>query len=564
MAPLGTDSKAGVANASANGVHYSSGLNIVPASKLDLVSSTEYDYIIVGGGAGGCPLAAALAEEKSLRVLLLERGATRDQYPETKTIDGWYDLPSTDALQLTRTKDGVVFARANVLSGGTAVNIGVWGHASAAHIKEEGWDADAMRSAYEHLDARLSHPGLEGPFQDKMLEAFTEIGIKPNNGVTPEHLIGAKTIMRTWDKNNVRHPADELLVGVENVDIVTQALVSKIRFSGSDGTLRAVGVDFTSADGIPRSADVSPSGGEVILAAGTMGTPQLLMLSGIGPETELEKLGLTPRVSLPVGRNLADCPLNGIGIQTREAPERDVISVAGIQEDRIFFVSTGNGEPGTTKWGLMPMVTPGLRTNETMKTTAAAIGALPEELRAEMGRSMGVFFKLYRVKTRGAITLDSTDPAATPSIDYPYFTDPADVASGIEGIRTLKALLASKPVSELKVDTVPQFLLKLAPALAAFPPGQYPGALPLLPDPNDASEAATWLRNTVCTCWHMHGTCRVGEVVDDEHRVKGVEKLRVMDASVLRDVPGTNPMATIMALGRVLGLKMLKERVELA
>jgi choline dehydrogenase-like flavoprotein len=168
--------------------------------------------------------------------------------------------------------------------------------------------------------------------------------------------------------------------------------------------------------------------------------------------------------------------------------------------------------------------------------------------------------QLYKVKSRGVLTVTSTDPTAQPAADFGYFQHPNDVADGIAGLKTLKAVLDSKTFAPMKVDTVPDVLLKFAPDLAAFPPGQYPGALPLIPDLEDESGAATWLKNTVCTCWHMHGTCRVGEVVDTEHRVKGVGALRIMDASVLRNTPGTNPMATIMAVGRVLGLRMRKER----
>lgn len=76
-----------------------------------------------------------------------------------------------------------------VLSGGTAVNIGIWGHATAENIKEEGWDPEAIKSAYEHLDARLAHPGIVGPVQEKVLEAWQEQGLGPNNGVTPEHIV---------------------------------------------------------------------------------------------------------------------------------------------------------------------------------------------------------------------------------------------------------------------------------------------------------------------------------------------------------------------------------------
>jgi hypothetical protein len=82
-----------------------------------------------------------------------------------------------------------------VLSGGTAVNIGIWGHATAENIEEEGWDPEAMQSAYEHLDAQLAHPGIVGPVQEKVLEAWQEQGLGPNNGVTPEHIVRCRSLV---------------------------------------------------------------------------------------------------------------------------------------------------------------------------------------------------------------------------------------------------------------------------------------------------------------------------------------------------------------------------------
>jgi hypothetical protein len=95
-------------------------------------------------------------------------------------------------IYVTRKKLLVVL---QVLSGGTAVNIGVWGHATAENIKEEGWDPEAMKSAYEHLDARLAHPGIVGPVQEKVLEAGQEQGLGPNNGITPEHIVSCPLLV---------------------------------------------------------------------------------------------------------------------------------------------------------------------------------------------------------------------------------------------------------------------------------------------------------------------------------------------------------------------------------
>ncbi|GAQ92634.1 hypothetical protein KFL_010780050 [Klebsormidium nitens] len=92
----------------------------------------------------------------------------------------------------------------------------------------------------------------------------------------------------------------------------------------------------------------------------------------------------------------------------------------------------------------------------------------------------------------------------------------------MEGVRILEAVRDSRALNPLKCEKVPGTMLRLVPGLANFPPGAYPRALPLNPDLDNESAAATWLEENLCTSWHMHGTCRVGEVVEKEHRVKGV------------------------------------------
>ncbi|GAQ86565.1 hypothetical protein KFL_002970030 [Klebsormidium nitens] len=317
--------------------HFPESLNIVPVEGLDRVSSTTYDYVIVGGGAGGCPLAAALAEDKSLKILLLERGASREKYPETWTQLGWFDLPNSEALQLSREANGVWFARGNVLGGGTSGNHGVWGHATG---EEHPGGRVGSRCDSEHgrVPGRpLDPPGHQWPGENGCPQGLGGGRTGPERGITPKHVRRIKTVMRTWTWDQKRRATDELLVGLDNVDIVTRALVSKVRITHTDGDLKAVGVDFTAADNAARRADVTFGPGEVILCAGTVGPPQLLVLSGIGPAGALEKLGLCPAgalvklglyplVNLPVGLNLANNPLNTIAVQLKEKNEGSVNS----------------------------------------------------------------------------------------------------------------------------------------------------------------------------------------------------------------------------------------------
>lgn len=162
----------------------------------------------------------------------------------------------------------------------------------------------------------------------------------------------------------------------------------------------ATGVAFTGADGALRHADVTPAGGEVILCAGTVGTPQLLALSGIGPEPSLRGLGITPRVNLPVGLNLADNPLHGLLIQLGDFPrERDLASVAGITGRHIHLAMVGEKvATGGIAWGIVPDLPPRLRTPEALAAMAAAVEALSADEREQLNRAVLVFVKVVIVR----------------------------------------------------------------------------------------------------------------------------------------------------------------------
>jgi choline dehydrogenase-like flavoprotein len=126
-----------------------------------------------------------------------------------------------------------------------------------------------------------------------------------------------------------------------------------------------------------------------------VGTPQLLVLSGIGPETDLQKLGITPLLDLPVGLNLADNPLNAIAMRMRELPERDIASVLAITEQHVHFATLGEKVgTGGTKWGLVPLVPAEARTPETISAMAAANEALLEEMQEQLNRTLILAFKV--------------------------------------------------------------------------------------------------------------------------------------------------------------------------
>lgn len=333
---------------------------------------------------------------------------------------------------------------------------------------------------------------------------------------------------------------------------------------------RAHGVVYRDAQGVKHKAYLNKgSKNEILVSAGAVGSPQLLMLSGIGPKAHLESLGIKVLLDKPlVGQGMSDNPMNAIYIPSPLPVETSLIQVVGITRfgsyieaasGSLFTANPNNEEPRSLNFG---MFSPDqVRTRETIHHVSIRPSAGPDELIIILQNgqlfamaaqsSAGTHFSsrggflLEKVKgpvSTGHLELKNRNPDDNPSVTFNYFKEPEDLRRCVGGIETIKRVIQSKAFSKFQYPFISmEALLNMT---ASFPMNMLPK------HDNDSKSLEQFCRDTVMTIWHYHGGCQVGRVVDRDYRVIGVDALRVIDGSTFIYSPGTNPQATVMMLGR--------------
>ncbi|KAJ6317221.1 hypothetical protein OIU76_012878 [Salix suchowensis] len=485
------------------------------------------------------PLAVTLSQ--SYRVLLLERGGVTFGKHNLMSQDGFLstlnDVDTFDSpAQAFMSEDGVPNARGRVLGGSSAINAGFYSRADPAFFQQSGveWDLDIVNQAYEWVEeAIVFRPELRN-WQSAVRDGLLEAGVEPYTGFSLEHVVGTKIGGSTFDGSGRRHSAADLLnyANKANIQVAVYASVERILLAStsqySRSRLSAIGVVYRDKKGRYHHAMVREKG-EVMLSAGAIGSPQLLLISGIGPRSYLSSLGIPVSYHLPyVGQYLYDNPRNGISIVPPMPLENSLIQVVGITEAGTYL------EAAST---VIPFVSPAravfIRTPST-SPLYLTVATLME--------------KIVGPLSTGSLRLASTDVRVNPIVRFNYFSSPVDVERCVNGTRKIGDVLRSRSMED--------FMFREWFGARNF---RYVGpALPV--DLSDFTQMADFCRRTVSTIWHYHGGCVMGKVVDRDYHLIGVGALRVVDGSTLTVSPGTNPQATLMMLGRYLGLKIIRER----
>ncbi|PSR93377.1 Protein HOTHEAD like [Actinidia chinensis var. chinensis] len=566
-----------------------------------------YDYIIVGGGTSGCPLAATLSQRAA--VLLLERGDLPYSHLTINNIATFAatlaDTSPTSPSQAFISTDGVINSRARVLGGGSALNAGFYSRASGAYVGKVGWDPRLVNASYDWVERKVVFrpPMLE--WQTAVRDGLVEVGVLPYNGFTYEHVYGTKVGGTIFDQDGRRHTAADLLEYADprGVTVLLNATVHQIFFkTQGQPRPRAHGVEFRDQQGIIHRAylNMGPMN-EVILTAGALGSPQMLMLSGIGPRAHLMAHGIEVLVDQPmVGQGMSDNPMNAIMIPSPRPVEVSLIQVVGITRfDSYIEAASGsqfsyvgshrlaanfemlanqgrgdgearNGETGNLGIALgkevcysqsqplknhcIPFLF-GQDASGIVYYTGLNNTVLPSEINPLLNPTSqaGVILeKIMGPLSTGHLELLTRDPYDNPRVTFNYFKDPRDLQKCVQGMRTIIQVIESRSFSRFRYRTLPvQTLISMMLTL------------PMNTRPRHISAAFSleqFCIDTVMTIWHYHGGCQVGRVVDHDYKVLGVDALRVIDGSTFNGSPGTNPQATVMMLGRYMGQRILHER----
>ncbi|XP_059276064.1 protein HOTHEAD [Lycium ferocissimum] len=528
---------------------------------------SHYDYIIIGGGTAGCPLAATLSQNYS--VLLLERGGSPYGNPNITLLSKFgsalSDLSPNSPSQRFISEDGVINARARVLGGASCLNAGFYSRAGTKYVSRVGWDGKLVNESYVWVENKVAFQPPVQQWQSAVRDGLVESGVVPYNGFTYDHINGTKVGGTIFDKDGHRHTAADLLeyANPSGITLLLHASVHKILFR-TRGVSRPVarGVIFRDALGKKHKAYLrSGEMNEVIVSAGALGSPQMLMLSGVGPSEQLKAHNITVVLDQPnVGQGMMDNPMNAIFVPSPVPVEVSLIQVVGITPFGSYIeAASGENFSGQTprsdygmlspKIGQLSTVPPKQRTPEALDKAINSMSALDDAA----FRGGFILEKIMGPLSTGHLELRTRNPNDNPSVTFNYFKQPEDLERCVNGLKVIEKIIESKSFSKFKYDTLS------LPALLNLTASAPVNLLPR--HDNDSVSLEQFCKDTVMTIWHYHGGCQVGQVVDQDYKVLGVDNLRVIDGSTFNYSPGTNPQATVMMLGRYMGVRILTERL---
>ncbi len=500
-------------------------------------SAEPYDYVIVGAGSAGCLLANRLCADPSVTVLLLEAGGQDDWFWIKVPVGYLYTIanPRTDWCYKTEPDEhlanrSIHYARGKVLGGCSSINAMIhmrgqkedWDH--WASLGNRGWSWDEVLPVFKRVEQELfiEDPRVRWDVIDAWREAAAECGIPPIKEFNHGDNFGCAYFRMSQKSGRRWSAADAFLrpaLHRPNLKLMTGVLVTRVRIEGG----RATGVEFRAG-----GEQVVAAKREVVLAAGAIGSPQILQLSGVGAGAQLHSLGISVVHDSPgVGANLHDhlqirMQYKVKNVRTLNEMANSLFGKAAMGLEYLLF-RTGPLTMPPSQAGAFAKSDPSQPTpNIEWHVQPLSLDKFGDPLHPFPAITPSVCN--LRPTSRGHVRIKSPDPAAYPEVRLNYLSTPEDRKVAVDGMRFTRRIMAAK-------------------ALAKYQPEEFrPG--PDIQSEEDLARAAGELGTTI---FHPVGTCRMGAdagaVVDDRLRVRGVAGLRVMDASVMPRITSGNTNA---------------------